>query len=147
MTHTGNILLVDDDQFIRELYEEILKNEGFEVETAVDGKEGLEKIMEGGYDLILLDVMMPQVDGIGVVRSLEKQMPKQKNGPILLLTNLMHDPVIDEALQKGVKACLNKADLTPEDFLQQVKAALGWKIVVRYLEFFLTSQQANWTTN
>ena len=122
---TKKILLVDDDQFIRELYEEILKNEGFEVDAAQDGKQGLEKILEGGFDLILLDVMMPQLDGIGVIRALEKSLPRHKNGPILLLTNLAHDPVIDEALQKGVKNCLNKADLTPEDFLHTVQSALA----------------------
>ncbi len=118
------ILLVDDDQFIRELYEEVLKNEAYEVDTASDGKQGLERILEGGYDLILLDVMMPQLDGIGIVRTMEKELPKKKNGPILFLTNLSHDPVIDEALQKGVRACLNKADLTPEDFLKHVQEAL-----------------------
>lgn len=118
------ILLVDDDQFIRDLYQEILINDGYEVDTAIDGKEGLEKIEEGGYDLILLDVMMPQVDGIGIVRTMEKKLPTKKNGPIILLTNLTHDPVIDEALQKGAKAVLNKADLTPEEFSQHVKSAL-----------------------
>ena len=119
------ILLVDDDQFIRDLYQEILVNDGYEVDTAADGKEGLEKIEAGGYDLILLDVMMPQVDGIGIVRIMEKKMPTKKNGPIILLTNLTHDPIIDEALQKGVKTVLNKADMTPEDFSQHVKAALA----------------------
>lgn len=119
------ILIVDDDKFIRELYEEILTNEKYEVETAADGKTGLEKIQAGGYDLILLDVMMPQIDGIAIVQTLKESPPKKKNGPIIFLTNLANDPVIDQALQKGVKSCLSKADLTPEDFLKHVKKALG----------------------
>ena len=64
------ILLVDDDQFIREIYEELLKKAGYEVDTAVDGKEGYEKILNGGYNLILLDVMLPFLDGIGILDEL-----------------------------------------------------------------------------
>src|SRR3989344_5115083 len=91
------ILLVEDDQFTRELYEEVLKDAGFEVDTAVDGIDGLSKIKTGGYDLILLDVMMPKMDGLDVLRSLMNEPPKVKSGPIVLLTNLTNDPVIDTA--------------------------------------------------
>jgi len=119
------ILLVDDDQYIRELYEEVLKNAGFEVETAVDGKEGFEKIKAGGYDLILLDVMLPYLDGIGILKKLEEEKPKSKNGPIMLLTNLASDPVIQEAIQKGAVACLNKAEMNPDEFLKKVKEKLN----------------------
>ena len=58
------ILLVEDDQFTRELYDEVLKDAGFDVTTAVNGEEGLGYIREGGYDLILLDVMMPKIDDL-----------------------------------------------------------------------------------
>lgn len=118
------ILLVDDDQYIRELYEEILKNAGYEVETGVDGKEGLEKINSGGYDLILMDVMMPYLDGIGILKELAEKKPTKKNGPIMLLTNLAYDPVIKEALQMGAVACLNKAEMNPDEFLKKVKEVL-----------------------
>lgn len=118
------VLLVDDDQYIRELYEEVLKNAGFEVETAVDGKEGLEKITAGGYDLVLLDVMMPYMDGIGILTELQEHKPLKTNGPIVLLTNLAYDPVIKEALQKGAVACLNKAEMNPDEFLIKIKEFL-----------------------
>ena len=118
------ILLVDDDQYIREMYEEVLKNSGFEVETAVDGKEGFEKILNGGYDLILLDVMLPFLDGIGILRELQDKKPIKTNGPIMLLTNLAYDPVIEEAIQKGAVACLNKAEMNPGEFIKKVQEVL-----------------------
>jgi CheY-like chemotaxis protein len=116
----AKILLVDDDSYIRELYQEILVDTGHEVATAVDGKEGLDKILEGGYDLILLDVMMPYLDGIGILKKLEEEKPKIKNGPIILLTNLAYDPVVKEAAQMGATACFSKAEMNPDDFLKMV---------------------------
>ena len=118
------ILLIDDDQFIREMYEEVLKNAGYEVETGVDGKDGLEKIMKGGYDLILLDVMLPYIDGIGILKTLQESKTEKTNGPIMLLTNLAFDPVIEEAMQRGAVACLNKAEINPGEFLTKVKEIL-----------------------
>lgn len=118
------ILIVDDDQYIREIYEEVLKNAGYETETASDGKEGYEKIEAGGYDLVLLDVMLPYLDGIGILDELAANKPTKKNGPIMLLTNLAYDPAVKEALQKGAVACLNKAEMNPDEFLKKVKEVL-----------------------
>ena len=116
----SKILLVDDDLYIRELYVEILKNAGYEVEVAVDGKEGFDKIIAGGYDLILLDVMMPYLDGIGILKKLEEEKPQKNNGPIILLTNLAYDPVMKEATERGAVACLYKAEMNPDEFLKKV---------------------------
>jgi DNA-binding response OmpR family regulator len=116
----SKILLVDDDLYIRELYLEILKNAGYEVEVAVDGKDGFDKIIAGGYDLILLDVMMPYLDGIGILKRLEEEKPQKNNGPIILLTNLAYDPVMKEAMDRGAVACLYKAEMNPDEFLKNV---------------------------
>ncbi|OGD89842.1 hypothetical protein A3D07_02860 [Candidatus Curtissbacteria bacterium RIFCSPHIGHO2_02_FULL_42_15] len=115
------ILLVEDDQFARELYEEVLKDAGFEVNSAVDGLDGLAKIKIGGYDLILLDVMMPKMDGLDVLRSLINEPPAVKNGPIVLLTNLTNDPVIDTAYGLNAKGHLVKSDITPGELVDHVK--------------------------
>jgi len=115
------ILLIDDDQFIRELYEDIFKEAGYEVQAAPGGEEGLVKAREGGHDLILLDVMMPKLDGLGVLKGLKDNPPRQKNGVILLLTNLAHDPVVKEALTMGAKEVLVKADYNPDQLLEKVK--------------------------
>ena len=118
------VLVVYDDLYIRELYEEVLRDEGFTVESAVDGEEGLKKLQQGGYDLVLLDVMMPKLDGLGVLDGLQKNPPKEKNGAIVLLTNLGHDPIIKDALSKGAASYLIKADLTPDQLVEKLKSFL-----------------------
>jgi CheY-like chemotaxis protein len=85
----------------------------------------LKKMKQGGYDLILLDVMMPTLDGIGVLEELKKNPPPQKNGPIILLTNLGFDPLVKTAKDKGVAAYLIKAELTPKDLVEMVKKMVG----------------------
>ena len=115
------VLIVDDDRYIRELYEELLKSEGYTVETAVDGEDGLNKISAGGYDLILLDVMMPKIDGFGVLVKLDETHPQSPNGPVVILTNLANDPIISQALKKGAVDCFIKSDHTPADLLALVQ--------------------------
>lgn len=118
------ILLVDDDLYLRDVYKEVLTEVGNEVEIAEDGKAGLEKILEGGYDLILLDIMMPYLDGIGVLSILRDKKPKKKNGPIVILTNLAQDLIAEEAMENGAFVCLNKASLNPDQLLIKVKELL-----------------------
>lgn len=118
------VLVVDDDLYIRELYEEVIRDAGYEVESASDGEEGLIRMQQGGYDLVLLDVMMPKLDGLGVLNALQQNPPVTPNNAILLLTNLGHDQLIKEALSKGVKTYLNKADMTPDQLLQNIQKYL-----------------------
>lgn len=118
------VLVIDDDLYIRDLYEEVLRDDGFTVETAVDGEEGLMKLQKGGYDLVLLDVMMPKRDGLGVLTELAAHPPLTPNGPIIVLTNLGHDPIIKEAMNKGAASYLNKADMTPDQLLENIKKFL-----------------------
>lgn len=116
------ILLIEDDQFTRELYQDVFTTAGFDIITAPDGEAGLIKAREGGYDLILLDVMMPKLDGLGVLKGLKAQGPKKPNGSIVLLTNLAHDPVVKEALENGAKAYLVKAELNPDELVEKAKS-------------------------
>ncbi len=118
------VMVVDDDQYIRELYVEILTDEGYTVDSAREGVEAFNKLKKGGYDLILLDVMMPKMDGLSVMDALVKTPPPVKNGPIILLTNLDHEPLIRDAMSKGAAAFIIKADITPGDLLEQVKKYL-----------------------
>ena len=119
------VLIVDDDLYIRELYEEVLKDAGFDVSTASDGQEGLDKMAVGGFDLILLDVMMPKVDGLGVLKQMGQMSPKSPNGKVILLTNLSHDPVIQQALDTGASSFMIKADLTPDQLIEKVNSFLA----------------------
>jgi two-component system chemotaxis response regulator CheY len=118
------ILLVEDDVYIRKLYGEVLQDAGFQVDMAEDGILGLDKIKKGGYDLILLDVVMPKMDGLGVLERLEQNPPIQKNGPIILLSNLAKDPITQGDLGKGAAGYIVKSDVTPDQLIEDVRKYL-----------------------
>ncbi len=84
--NTAKILLVEDDMFLRDIYSETLSSEGFDVSTASDGQEALDKIKLGGWDLVLLDVVMPKLSGIEVMMQV-KDLPVKPAKNILFLTN------------------------------------------------------------
>lgn len=121
MAGKQKILIVEDDQYTREVYQEVLTEAGYDVTTAVDGAEGLVKIREGGYSLVLLDMMMPKIDGLGVLSALKESPPLTPNGPVILLTNLAHDPVISRALSLGAKTFMIKSDLNPDQLVAQIR--------------------------
>lgn len=118
----AKVLIVDDDLYIRELYEEVLKGEGYEVETAENGQQGLDQLQQGGYDAVLLDMMMPKIDGLGILESLAKNPPPKKNGPVLLLSNLGHETVVKRALTLGASGYLIKANITPDLIVNKLKS-------------------------
>src|SRR3989344_7366873 len=118
------ILIIEDDMYIRDVYEEILTKAGYEIITAVDGQEGVIKAQEGGYSIILLDVMMPKLDGLGVLRELKENPPRQTNGHIVLLTNLAHNTIIEEAQKLGAFTYFVKSDLNPDELVDKVNKLL-----------------------
>lgn len=123
-TFSKRILLVEDDLFIRELYEEVLTEAGFVASSVTNGEEALNKVEQAGpYDLILLDIMMPKRDGISFLKA-AKRLPlsKMKQTITVLLTNLAHDPVIKEALELGAKDYMIKSDITPDDLVKKVQS-------------------------
>lgn len=113
-----HVLVVDDDEYIRELYEEVLKDAGFTVDIAVDGQDGYDKITSTHYDLVMLDIMMPKMDG---VQLLKKLAGENIHPHVVLLTNLAHDPVMKEGKSLGALAYLIKADMTPDQLVEQIK--------------------------
>lgn len=115
------ILVVDDDQYIRDLYVEILEEDGYTVETAEDGTDALEKIKKTDYDLVLLDIMMPRMDGIEMLRNLKEA---KKTAKVVLLTNLAHDPVMNEGKELGALDYIIKADMTPDQLVEKLKTYL-----------------------
>ncbi len=72
----ARILVVDDDPFVRRLIDDALTSQGYEVDTAVNGREGLERIIAQPYDLIMSDLRMPELDGIGLYREVERRRPE-----------------------------------------------------------------------
>ncbi|OGD86686.1 hypothetical protein A2164_02690 [Candidatus Curtissbacteria bacterium RBG_13_35_7] len=121
----NKILLIEDDKFTRELYEEVIRDAGYGIDTAVNGQEGLAKIHQGGWDLILLDVMMPKMDGIDVLRKLKDDPPKTSNGPVIILTNLTNDPVLNAAYGLNAIDFVVKSNITPGDLLSYIKKYLN----------------------
>ena len=119
------ILVIEDDQFLRELYEELLKGEGYSVELAEDGEKGLSKFLEGGYSLVLLDIMLPKIDGLEILRKAKDSKPKKENGPVVLLTNLGQDSIIKEGFSLGVSGYLVKSAMNPDQVLKEVKVFLN----------------------
>jgi len=113
------LLIVEDEQDIRELYAEILRDEGYEVTEAWDGEVGLKTALSGRFDIILLDVMLPKVDGLRILKEIKKK-PELSKIPIVLLTNLGADAVIKEAFTLGAEAYVIKSEYTPDQVINEV---------------------------
>lgn len=122
--NSERILVIEDDQFLRELYEELLKDEGYSVDMAADGEEGLKKFHEGGYNLVLLDIMLPKIDGLEILRKSQENKPKKDNGPVVLLTNLGQDSIIKEGFSLGASGYLVKSAMNPDQVLNEIKVFL-----------------------
>ena len=118
------ILIIDDDASVRTLFHDSLVEEGYEVEVAADGEDGLSHLKQGGYDLVLLDVMLPKMDGIGVLTELQASPAKQKNGKIVLFTSLHDDPAVKEGEKLGANGSVVKSDFTPDILLEKIKTFL-----------------------
>jgi len=119
----SKILVVEDDLFLRELYVDILSGEGYRVESAVDGEAALEKMKAGGYDLVLLDIIMPKKDGLTVMKEMQSITPQAPNKCVVFLTNLDKDEEIKTALELG-SGYLIKSQITPGSLIDEVKVYL-----------------------
>lgn len=118
------ILIVEDDQFLRDFYQELLSSEGYTVDVAADGEVALQKIIQGGWNLILLDIMLPKKDGLQILRDLKTSAVATPNGPIVALTNLGHDAVIDQAFELGANGYLIKSAMNPDEVLVEINSYL-----------------------
>ncbi|MCR4263397.1 MAG: response regulator [Candidatus Roizmanbacteria bacterium] len=115
------ILVVEDEEFLRDLYVRILKGERYTVDQAKDGAEAFTALQEGGYDLVLLDIMLPILNGLDVLKKLSKVAPKKENKSILILTNLDEDIAVAEGISYGVKGYLLKNTTSTADLRQVVR--------------------------
>lgn len=120
------ILLVEDEVFISDLYSRQLTKAGFDVKVANDGPSGLKTLEEGKFDLLLLDIMLPGMNGLELLKKWRAKEPKNPM-PVLLLTNLGQDEVIKEGFSLGVQGYLIKAGYTVEQIINEVKNALAGK--------------------
>lgn len=117
------IVLAEDDVVLQEMYRERLKVEGYNVIHASDGKDALAKILEHKPDLIMLDIMMPQMNGIDVLKKI-KTDKSVKDIPVIVATALVQD--IDELKQmmSDKDSYLIKSEVTPGEIITLVKSKL-----------------------
>ena len=116
------ILIIDDDPFIVDMYVIKLRDEHFDIETAHNGKEGLEKIKEYKPDVVLLDVVMPVLDGFGLLEAIRTENDRPYK--IVLLTNLGQKEDVERGMHLGVSDYLVKANFTPSEVVAKIKALL-----------------------
>lgn len=118
------ILLIEDDEFLAELYATKLNLEGFEVTLALDGKKGLRLAKEKKPDLILLDIILPEIDGFQLLK-IFKSDNKMKRTPIILLTNLSQKDEVQKGLELGADDYLIKAHFMPSEVVKKIKQLIS----------------------
>ena len=118
-----SILLVEDDPFLVDIYTTKLKEAGFSVQVAFDGKEALKKIKEDMPDLLLLDIVLPNFNGWEILRKIEKD-GELKVLKVVILSNLGEKQEIEKGLRLGAVRYLVKAHYTPSEVIEEVKKTL-----------------------
>ena len=117
------ILFIEDESALQKTFEEILRQEGYEMISALDGEIGLKLAKMKKPDLILLDLILPKIHGFEVLKEL-KEDEKTKEIPIIVLTNLEGLKDVDKALELGAKTYLVKANYSLEEVITKIKKAL-----------------------
>ena len=118
------ILFIEDESVLQKTFGEVLKQEGYEVISALDGQIGLRLAKEKNPDLILLDLILPKVHGFDVLKKLKEDKETQEI-PVIVLTNLEGIGDVDKALELGATTYLVKAQYTLEEVVEKIKKALG----------------------
>ena len=117
------ILIVEDDKFLRDLISQKLLREGFDVATAVDGEDGINKVKEEKPDLVLLDLILPGIDGFEVLGKIREDSAFA-DLPVIILSNLGQKEDIEKGIQLGAVDYLIKAHFTPQEVIDKIKGAL-----------------------
>ncbi|MBU1292351.1 response regulator [Patescibacteria group bacterium] len=118
-----SILVIEDDKFLRELLVRKLEGTGFNILIAVDGQEALKKVKEELPQLILLDLVLPSLDGYDILKQI-KQDPQTSKIPVIILSNLGQEEEVKKGLDLGANDYLIKAHFTPDEIIRKVKAVL-----------------------
>jgi len=118
------ILLIEDDSFLISMYSTKFEIEGFNIISANNGEKGLEAVSKNKVDIILLDILMPKMNGFEVLKNLKKQQKTAKI-PVILLTNLNQKDEIDKGLTLGADDYLVKAHFMPSEVVNKIKKILN----------------------
>ena len=117
------ILIVEDDKFLRELIAQKLVREGYEISEAGDGEEGIKKIKDEKPDLVLLDLILPGIDGFEILSRM-KENSSLSRIPVIILSNLGQKDDVERGLKLGAIDYLIKAHFTPGEIIEKIKNAL-----------------------
>jgi len=122
MNKAKKILIIDDEKQVIKLLKEYLKEKGYDVITAFDGQEGLEKAQKEKPDMILLDIVMPKLDGVSTLKGL-KESSETRAIPVIILTNLETSDGITKSLKEGSTDYLIKVNYTLEQLTKKIDEA------------------------
>jgi len=127
MPEENKILIVDDDSMIARMYQERFSRDGFEVILAFNGEEGLEKAEKEKPDIILLDIMMPKMNGYEMLKIL-KEKEETASIPVIILSSLGADQeLIEKSKQLGIVDIIDKGSVPAKEVVERVKAVLEKK--------------------
>jgi CheY-like chemotaxis protein len=118
------ILLVEDDPMIYRMYQKLFTLEGYETEIAVNGQEGLDKLQNFKPDVILLDIMMPTMNGLEMLDKL-KADPATATIPTVVLTNVSDIRISNEVFSKGANLSIVKSEADPDQVIAWIKSVLA----------------------
>jgi DNA-binding response OmpR family regulator len=121
MAAIETILIIEDDRFIGEMYQRSLQQAGYAVDWVVTGREGELAALAKPYDLVLLDIMLPEVQGGDVLNLLRGQEDKIPKSRIIIMTNFDQDEESRAAMQAKVDGYLIKADITPRKLIDIIR--------------------------
>lgn len=114
------ILIVDDEVSLLEILKDRFTTAGYKVSTAINGEKGLDQVKKNNPDLILLDLLMPVMDGVSMLAELRKDA-KNKTTPVIIFTNLEHNSIIKEKIKNdGYTEYIVKSDIEIEDLVKKV---------------------------
>lgn len=120
----SKILLVEDDPFIAEIYEKKLADAGFEVVNAKTGKEVLKRVAESAYDLVLLDMVLPELSGMEVLQELRGKLEYDQNLKVVVFSNLSSPEEQAAAIKAGATGFISKTSFSPSQVVDEIKRYL-----------------------
>lgn len=119
-----SILIIEDDSFLANIYKNKFEAEGYKVYTETNGESGFESFIKKVPNLVLLDVLLPKLDGFSLIKK-AKEHKKIKHVPIVLLTNLGHKEDVKKGMDLGAEDYLIKAHFKPSETVKKVKNILN----------------------
>ena len=125
---SAKILIIEDDRYISKMYQLKLSLDGFDVQVADNGRIGLEKVSQFKPDIILTDILMPEIDGFEVIKSI-KSDTELKAIPVLIMSNLGQEDHIQKGLELGALGYIVKSQYTPSKVVDKIKEILAGKFV------------------